>query len=115
MRIDHSSPRDDSAENIRYFHDYSLSPRSFTSMFIYTSHGYLPNPEVNYPPPSIEPDGSKRRDSLDMETSPHCASEGIERNYQFVGRLIGRAIFDGIPLGVSLNPLMYCVIMVDYF
>ena len=47
-----------------------------------------------------------REISLDVEQQPNCISEAINRDYQFVGRLIGRALFDGIPLGISLNPLM---------
>ena len=73
----------------------------------FTPDGYLPNPSVNYPPPHPDAQGHLRRTSLDMETAPECLSEAISQNYQFVGRLIGRALFDGIPLGIHLNPLLY--------
>lgn len=67
--------------------------------YSFTPQGYLPNPLLNY---SIK----DREISLDVEQQPNCISEAINRDYQFVGRLIGRALFDGIPLGISLNPLM---------
>ena len=73
----------------------------------YTAEGYLPNPSVNYPPPIRDKRGYSRRESLDIDSVPQCLSEGIAQNFQFVGRLIGRALFDGIPLGIRLNPLMY--------
>ena len=67
--------------------------------YSFTPQGYLPNPLLNYSIKDTEV-------SLDMEQQPNCISEAINRDYQFVGRLIGRALFDGIPLGISLNPLM---------
>lgn len=115
MRIDHDSSTGGASDNIRYYHDYAMTPGSFASLFMYlyrslitsyTPNGYLPNPVFNYPPPPVDSLGRRHRESLDVETSPHCSTEGTSRNYQFVGRLIGRAIFDGIPLGITLNPLM---------
>ena len=38
--------------------------------------------------------------------SPRCASAAVSQNLRFIGRLIGRAVFDGIPLGVPLHPLV---------
>ena len=73
----------------------------------YTAEGYLPNPSVNYPPPLRDKEGYSRRESLDIDSIPQGLSDGIAQNFQFVGRLIGRALFDGIPLGIRLNPLMY--------
>ena len=37
---------------------------------------------------------------------PRCASTAVSQNLRFIGRLIGRAVFDGIPLGVPLHPLV---------
>ena len=93
MRIDHLSPRNEEQENIKYYKDISMNHRSIT--FSYTPNGYLPNPAFNYSQAEIN----------DNEV-PKCASEPFSQNYQFVGRLIGRAVFDGIPLGIHLNPLM---------
>lgn len=105
MRIDHVSPKDDDQETIKYFRDASMNTRSFVNMFMFvlsisfifslTPNGYLPNPALNY-----------HQNSIDDLEHPQCASEAISQNYQFVGRLIGRAIFDGIPLGVHFNPLL---------
>ena len=115
MRIDHDSSAGGASDNVRYYHDYAMTPSSFVSLFTYsyrsmtisyTPNGYLPNPAFNYPPPPVDSLGHRHRESLDVESSPHCSTEGTSRNYQFVGRLIGRAIFDGIPLGITLNPLM---------
>lgn len=115
MRIDHDSSARGASDSIRYYHDYAMTPSSFASLFMYSYHsvtisytpnGYLPNPAFNYPPPPVDSQGRSLRESLDVEISPHCSTEGTSRNYQFVGRLIGRAIFDGIPLGITLNPLM---------
>lgn len=106
MRIDHVSPKDDDQETIKYFRDASMNTRSFVNMFMFmqscffhcslTPNGYLPNPALNY-----------HQNYIDDLQQPKCASEAISQNYQFVGRLIGRAIFDGIPLGVHFNPLLY--------
>ena len=80
----------------------------------YTAEGYLPNPSVNYPPPHRNKEGYTQRESLDKDSIPQCLSEGISQNFQFVGRLIGRALFDGIPLGIRLNPLMYEFLSVQW-
>lgn len=37
---------------------------------------------------------------------PRCASTAVSQNLRFIGRLIGRAVFDGIPLGIPLHPLV---------
>lgn len=74
-------------------------------MISYTPRGYLPNPIHNYSHRLLT--DHTRKYSLDANLEAACASEGLSRNYQFVGRLIGRAIFDGIPLGITLNPLMF--------
>lgn len=71
----------------------------------YTPRGYLPNPIHNFSHRLLS--DHTRKYSLDANLEAACASEGISRNYQFIGRLIGRAIFDGIPLGITLNPLMF--------
>lgn len=106
MRIDHVSPKDDDQETIKYFRDTSMNTRSFVNMFMFirshflipslTPNGYLPNPALNY-----------HQNYINDNELPKCASDAISQNYQFVGRLIGRAIFDGIPLGVHFNPLLY--------
>ena len=100
------SPKDDDQETIKYFRDTSMNTRSFVNMFMFirshflipslTPNGYLPNPALNY-----------HQNYINDNELPKCASDAISQNYQFVGRLIGRAIFDGIPLGVHFNPLLY--------
>ena len=37
---------------------------------------------------------------------PRCASTAVSQNLRFIGRLIGLAVFDGIPLGIPLHPLV---------
>ena len=88
MRIDHLTPTsDESRSNVKYYKDDSLSCHHISDLFVhallsamtnrYTSHGYLPNPLVNY---------DLRQKQLD-----------------------NGAVFDGIPLGVHLNPLLSVV------
>ena len=114
MRIDHVTPDAISNENVRYFRDTTVHSEDFKELFMFesgtltisfTNHGYLPNPLYNYSHSLLSNQCVDY--SLDEDTEPNCTSESINRNYHFVGRLIGRALFDGIPLGIPLNPLMY--------
>lgn len=110
MRIDHLTPTsDESRSNVKYYKDDSLSCHHISDLFVhallsamtnrYTSHGYLPNPLVNY---------DLRQKQLDNGEA-RCVSDRVAQNLHFIGRLIGRAVFDGIPLGVHLNPLLSVV------
>ena len=110
MRIDHLTPTsDESRSNVKYYKDDGLSCHHISDLFMhgllwrmtvrYTSNGYLPNPLMNY---------DLRQKQLDNGEA-RCVSERVAQNLHFIGRLIGRAVFDGIPLGVHLNPLLSVV------
>ena len=101
----------------------------------FTPCGYLPDPAVNYDlnqfpsaaalpcsrsnasPEATSPDpaagatatatANAAADLACLEKGePRCASTAVSQNLRFIGRLIGRAVFDGIPLGIPLHPLV---------
>lgn len=115
--------------SVRHIASLFLLARRIVLTLRFTPRGYLPDPAVNYdlgPVPAAAPLSTVRTSDLAPEPrvttaaavsqglsavcleggEPRCASAAVSQNLRFIGRLIGRAVFDGIPLGVPLHPLV---------